>query len=214
MFAELRIISGAMRWMCFASIIFAAGCASNHNRAAPVDKHKADVQHIKSTNSPDSTMDIHAGDTCSDPLTDQDGDKVLTQRDVFLRDYERSKQGQPVCVLHDQGRNPQAALFDFDQAVLRPEVIDILNAAIEVLKQHPNLKVEIAGHTDSAGSDSYNQRLSLRRARAGYNYLINSGIDASQLVGPVGYGETRPINPNATEEGRAQNRRIELNVQN
>ena len=214
MLAKLMTFTGAMRCTCFALVILVAGCASNHSKNSPIDKLESAAQDKNSTSSPGIALDIHASDTCSDPLVDQDGDKVLTQRDVFLRDYERSKRGQPVCVMHDQARNPQAALFDSNQTSLKPEVIDILDAAIKVLKQHPSLKIEIAGHADSVGSDSYNRRLSLRRARAGYNYLIKSGIDSSQLVGPIGYGETRPINSNATEEGRAQNRRIELNVQN
>ena len=70
------------------------------------------------------------------------------------------------------------------------------------------------------GTDAYNQGLSERRARAVYDYLTGNGIDASRLVGPNGYGESRPIAPNTNPdgsdnpEGRAQNRRTELNVQN
>jgi OOP family OmpA-OmpF porin len=83
-----------------------------------------------------------------------------------------------------------------------------------------DLKVEVAGHTDSIGTDAYNQGLSERRARAVYDYLTSNGIDASRLVGPNGYGESRPIAPNTNPdgsdnpEGRALNRRTELNVQN
>jgi OOP family OmpA-OmpF porin len=64
------------------------------------------------------------------------------------------------------------------------------------------------------GSEQYNQGLSERRARTVYNYLTNNGIDASRLVGPNGFGESRPIDTNDTAEGRARNRRTELNVQN
>ena len=214
MLAKLPTFTGAMRCICFALVILVAGCASNRSKSSSIDKLKSGVQDKHSTDSPGITLDTHASDTCSDPLVDQDGDNVLTQRDVFLRDYERSKQGQPVCVMRDQATSPRMVLFDCNKTDLKPEVIDILDAAVKVLKQHPGLKVEIAGHADSVGSDGYNRWLSLRRARAGYNYLIKNGIDASQLVGPIGFGETRPIHSNATEEGRAQNRRIELNVQN
>src|SRR3546814_12050538 len=96
----------------------------------------------------------------------------------------------------------------------------ILNEAIEILKRYPDLSVEVAGHTDSKGTDAYNQALSERRASAVYDYLTSNGIDAGRLVGPVGYGESRPIAPNTNDagsdnpEGRARNRRTELNVPN
>jgi OmpA-OmpF porin, OOP family len=110
--------------------------------------------------------------------------------------------------------------FDFDKSTLRPDAVAILNEAIEILKRYPDLKVEVAGHTDSKGTDAYNQKLSERRASAVYDYLTSNGVDAGRLVGPVGYGESRPIAPNTNEdgsdnpEGRARNRRTELNVQN
>ena len=110
--------------------------------------------------------------------------------------------------------------FDFDKATLRPDAVSILNEAIEILKRYPELKVEVAGHTDSKGTDAYNQSLSERRATTVYDYLTSNGIDSGRMVGPNGYGESRPIAPNTNEdgsdnpEGRARNRRTELNVQN
>ena len=110
--------------------------------------------------------------------------------------------------------------FDFDKSTLRPDAVSILNEAIEILKRYPDLRVEVAGHTDSKGTDAYNQALSERRASAVYDYLTSNGLAASRLVGPNGYGESRPIAPNTNDdgsdnpEGRAINRRTELNVQN
>jgi OOP family OmpA-OmpF porin len=110
--------------------------------------------------------------------------------------------------------------FDFDKSKLRPDAVEILGQAVEVLKKYPQMRVEVAGHTDSIGSDAYNQKLSQRRAKAVYEYLTSNGVDASRLVGPNGYGKTRPIAPNTNPDGsdnpqgRAQNRRTELNVQN
>jgi OOP family OmpA-OmpF porin len=110
--------------------------------------------------------------------------------------------------------------FDFDKSTLRPDAVVILNQAIDILKRYPDLKVEVAGHTDSIGTDAYNQKLSERRAHAVYDYLTSNGVDAARLVGPNGYGESRPIAPNTNPdgsdnpEGRALNRRTELNVQN
>ncbi|SBV35111.1 OmpA family protein [uncultured Stenotrophomonas sp.] len=110
--------------------------------------------------------------------------------------------------------------FDFDKATLRPDAVSVLSEAAEILKRYPELRVEVAGHTDAKGSDAYNQKLSERRATAVYDYLTGNGVAASRLIGPVGYGESRPIAPNTNEdgsdnpEGRAKNRRTELNVQN
>ncbi|MEN4902322.1 OmpA family protein [Luteimonas sp. TWI1416] len=110
--------------------------------------------------------------------------------------------------------------FDFDRSTLRPDAVAILNEAVEILRRYPELRVEVAGHTDSKGTDAYNQRLSERRAKAVYDFLTSNGITADRLVGPVGYGESRPIAPNTNPdgsdnpEGRARNRRTELNVQN
>ncbi|MHC9084682.1 OmpA family protein [Luteimonas sp. RIT-PG2_3] len=109
--------------------------------------------------------------------------------------------------------------FDFDKATLRPDAVSILNEAVEILKRYPDLRVEVAGHTDSKGTDAYNQGLSERRAKTVYDYLTSNGVASSRLVGPTGYGESRPIAPNTNADGsdnpagRAQNRRTELNVQ-
>ena len=107
--------------------------------------------------------------------------------------------------------------FNFDKATLRPDAADTLNEAVAVLKQYPEMRVEVAGHTDLCGAESYNQSLSERRAKTVYDYLASNGIDASRLVGPNGYGESRPLEPTAqTLPGckSERNRRTELNVQN
>lgn len=110
--------------------------------------------------------------------------------------------------------------FDFDRDELRSDAVVILDEAIQILRQNPDLRVEVAGHTDSIGSDTYNQQLSERRAAAVYDYLTSQGIDSSRLEGPHGYGESRPIAPNVNDDGsdnpdgRARNRRTELNVDN
>ncbi len=104
--------------------------------------------------------------------------------------------------------------FDFDKDTLRPDAVVILDEAAEILNKYPQLKVEVAGHTDSVGSEDYNQGLSQRRAQVVFNYLTGKGVDAARLVGPNGFGELKPIDVNTTKEGRARNRRTELNVQN
>jgi OmpA-OmpF porin, OOP family len=107
--------------------------------------------------------------------------------------------------------------FDFDRDTLRPDAVSTLNEVVTILRQYSDLRVEVAGHTDLCGSEDYNQNLSERRARAVYDFLVNNGISASRLVGPVGYGESRPLVPTPqTLPGckNETNRRTELNVQN
>lgn len=99
---------------------------------------------------------------------------------------------------------------DINNAGLLPGSIEILDQAVEVLNRYPNVRVEVAGHTDSTGPDGYNQSLSERRARVVFDYLTSRGISADRLSGPTGYGEARPIDTNDTREGRQRNRRTEL----
>jgi len=102
--------------------------------------------------------------------------------------------------------------FDFNSAVIRPTSYPVLDDAAKVFQAKPNMRVEISGHTDSVGSDSYNQKLSYQRANAVRDYLIRyHNIDPTRLIA-VGYGESQPIADNRTKYGRDENRRIEFKV--
>lgn len=101
--------------------------------------------------------------------------------------------------------------FDVDKATIRPEGFPILEHAYNVLKDNPSVKVEIQGHTDSDASDTYNQKLSQRRADAVKAYLVKRGIEADRMT-TVGFGESKPIADNNSVEGKAKNRRIEFKV--
>ena len=103
------------------------------------------------------------------------------------------------------------ALFDFDKSVLKPEGRRILDELVEKV-QGINLEVMVAiGHTDSIGTEAYNQRLSERRANAVKAYLVSKGIE-SDRVATEGKGELQPVASNKTKAGRAQNRRVEIEV--
>jgi len=108
---------------------------------------------------------------------------------------------------------PKKGEHDINKAGLVEGSIALLDQAVDVLKRYPNVKVEVDGHTDSVGTDEYNQGLSERRAQIVYDYLTSHGIDRSRLMGPKGFGEKSPIDTNDTKEGRARNRRTELVVQ-
>jgi outer membrane protein OmpA-like peptidoglycan-associated protein len=99
--------------------------------------------------------------------------------------------------------------FEFNKAVIKPESESVLIQAYTSLNDHPEIFVEISGHTDAIGSDEYNQKLSERRAESVRQWMLNKGIAPNRLTA-VGYGESRPIASNDTEEGRALNRRIEF----
>jgi outer membrane protein OmpA-like peptidoglycan-associated protein len=96
-------------------------------------------------------------------------------------------------------------------ADLTSDSTQTLKELVEVANECPSFKIEIEGHTDAEGTDERNQRLSNRRANAVADFLAQNGVDRSRLS-TIGYGATRPIADNATEEGRAKNRRIEFNV--
>lgn len=103
----------------------------------------------------------------------------------------------------------QRVNFDFDRATIRPEDREKLDQDAATLKEWGDVKVEIAGYTDSVGSAQYNRGLSVRRAEAVRRYLIEKGIAADRLT-LKGYGEAMPLADNATAAGRAMNRRVEL----
>jgi OOP family OmpA-OmpF porin len=99
--------------------------------------------------------------------------------------------------------------FAFDSAEIDPPSSVVLDAAADQLKECPNVSVSVQGHTDSVGTDAYNQGLSERRSEGVQGHMIGRGVSASRLTA-VGFGESQPIASNETEEGRALNRRVEL----
>ena len=105
---------------------------------------------------------------------------------------------------------PSSVTFGFDSAELTADARSALNEVANVLTQYTDTRVNIAGHTDSTGDASYNQRLSERRAQSVGNYLSQNGVSSMRL-NTMGYGANQPVASNATEQGRAQNRRVEIN---
>jgi OmpA-OmpF porin, OOP family len=99
--------------------------------------------------------------------------------------------------------------FDVGKASLRPESMGVLNEIYQMLNDHPEVSVSIEGHTDSDGDNDLNLKLSQERAETVMNKLISMGISASRLSSK-GFGESMPINTNATPEGKAENRRVEF----
>lgn len=99
--------------------------------------------------------------------------------------------------------------FDVNKATIRPESMGVINSIYGLLKDYPDIKLSIEGHTDSDGDDASNQSLSERRAKAVADQLAKMGIDGSRMTSK-GWGESKPIDTNATAEGKANNRRVEF----
>ncbi|HTG37945.1 OmpA family protein [Sphingomonas sp.] len=106
---------------------------------------------------------------------------------------------------------PSGITFDFDSTAIRPQFRQTLDQVADTLSRYDQTYVDVYGHTDSVGSDAYNQGLSERRASAVADYLVTRGVQSARL-GTRGFGETQPVAPNDSEEGRAENRRVEIKL--
>ena len=114
-------------------------------------------------------------------------------------------------VIMEKGRQTLDVEFDFNKAIIKPGYDKDINDLAKVMKDYPDLKVVIEGHTDNIGTAEYNKKLSQERADAVKKYLVEKGIDANRIKAQ-GFGDERPIASNDTEEGRQKNRRVEAAV--
>jgi outer membrane protein OmpA-like peptidoglycan-associated protein len=156
-------------------------------------------------------------DGCPDPDNDADGiadadDKCPLEPETPTPAHARVRKkaseldGCPDVVHLDPVR------FETDRAVILPESFPTLRTAVDYLQQHAEIKhVSVEGHTDSQGNDARNLTLSASRAKAVREFLVAGGV-AAECLGSVGYGESRPVANNASAEGRALNRRVELRI--
>ncbi|MGA7306677.1 MAG: OmpA family protein, partial [Rhodothermales bacterium] len=131
-------------------------------------------------------------------------DKQAAELDKELKDAEVTRVGEGIVVTFDSG-----LLFDFDSASLRTEAEKNLSNLAESLSEYDNTELLIVGHTDDIGSETYNDRLSVRRAESAASYIYTKGIEPSRVT-TMGKGESDPIATNDTEEGRQLNRRVEV----
>jgi outer membrane protein OmpA-like peptidoglycan-associated protein len=101
--------------------------------------------------------------------------------------------------------------FDTDSAIIKPGLYSEIDRIANILNKYPMTVIQVEGHTDSTGSESYNMELSARRAEAVKNVLVQKGVDPSRIL-TLAFGESEPIASNDTEYGRARNRRVEIKV--
>ena len=145
-------------------------------------------------------------------LVDSDGDGVVDEKDNCPDTPAGTRVDGVGCPL-DSVITLHGVTFEFNKDRLTADAKTILDGATETLTKYPEMQVEVAGHTDSVGSEAYNLDLSKRRAAAVVDYFVANGVGSSQLTSE-GYGESEPIETNDTAEGRELNRRVELRILN
>ena len=158
-------------------------------------------------------------DGCPDP--DNDGDAIVDLIDecpLEPEDYDndRDSDGCPeerkfVEMDGDRIKLGQKIFFKFNKSTILVKSYPLLDEVAQVLRENPNIKIRIEGHTDSKGGDRYNKKLSEERAASVLDYLRGQGVEGMRMES-IGFGEERPIEDNATETGRAANRRVEIHI--
>lgn len=143
--------------------------------------------------------------------TSSDGDPLQLLRLDFVLNPRYLKEGSSGDNNADNNIVLNKVHFDPGSSNLKPESYEDLSIVVDLLKNNPDLRIEIQGHTDNQGNSQKNLQLSQQRAEAVKNYLIKKGIEG-QRIDAVGYGDTQPVAPNDTEANRQKNRRIEYKV--
>ncbi|HVM88878.1 MAG TPA: OmpA family protein [Puia sp.] len=146
------------------------------------------------------------------PLTISVGGIASQEQPIVFKDFKIASGGN----MNMQGKKFTDAKiithginFDVDKSIIKPESMGTINMIVQVMKDNPDLKFEIDGHTDNSGATAHNLLLSQQRADAVKAQLISMGIDASRLTSK-GFGDTKPISDNTSSEGKANNRRVEF----
>ncbi|MES1172300.1 MAG: OmpA family protein [Bacteroidota bacterium] len=188
------------------------GCPEPDN-----DKDGIPDQQDKCPNKAENVNGVDDDDGC--PEEDPDGDGIWGSRDKCPDEPETKNGFQDSDGCPDEVPSAvkkftgviEGINFKTAQAVILPGSYSILDRAVAVLKEYPDIRMEISGHTDSRGKADYNRDLSQRRADAVKMYFIANGVDAARLT-TIGYGLDRPVADNATEAGRSKNRRTEFRL--
>lgn len=131
-------------------------------------------------------------------------DKQAEEMEKVLGDAEVRREGEGIVI-----NFKEKVLFGYDQSALNTNAQGSLDKLSNILKKYPDTDIQIIGHTDSKGTERYNQNLSIRRASAVSTYLRGSNIAASR-ISTIGMGENDPVATNDTDEGRSLNRRVEF----
>jgi len=149
---------------------------------------------------------------CPAPVQDSDGDGIPDSEDrcPTIKGVKEAQGCLPTEFDKFAGA-VEDINFDTNRSTLKPKSFGILDEAVKLLVQYPTIQIDIHGHTDNQGTDDYNMKLSDDRANSVRQYLVDKGIDPSRLTAR-GFGESEPIAPNTTGNGRAKNRRTEFKI--
>ncbi len=145
------------------------------------------------------------------------GGAVGYKMDQQIKELKEETAGSGVDIIETDGGDailvnlPDGVTFDVGSYTIKPAFQSTLDTVANSLQTYPDSLIDVYGHTDSTGSDSFNQRLSEQRAEAVANYMSTRGVNSARIRWQ-GFGETAPIADNATAEGRAQNRRVEIKI--
>lgn len=176
----------------------------------------------KCPNDPEDMNGYQDEDGCPEGNIDRDGDGIRddidrcpdepeNKNDYLDEDGCPDVKPQNVKITKDQIVISEKIQFETAKARILPQSFGILDAVAQVMRDYPKIRVRVEGHTDSQGSDAYNLKLSDDRADSVRRYLTEHGIEASRLES-VGHGETKPLDTNKTNAGRAMNRRVEFHI--
>ncbi len=201
--------------IALAAVGFVAGCANNEGpqigqRAGAGAAIGAGIGGVLGAV---VAKDDRAGILIGAGLGGLAGAAIGNQLDEQQKELEKNLEGTGATVTNTGEQLlvnlPSSVSFDFDRAELKPEFIDPLGDVASTLNNYPSFLIDVIGHTDSVGSDAYNQSLSELRASSVDSFLTSRGVLRDRIVS-YGKGETAPVASNDTEFGRAENRRVEL----
>jgi len=167
----------------------------------------------KCPNDPEDVDGFEDDDGCPDP--DNDGDGIPDVSDKCPNEAGVPPDGCPkqkynlIVVTEKKIELKQTVYFDTNKATIKSVSFKLLDEVAQAMQDNPTIHVEIQGHTDSQGDDDFNLKLSQRRAESVRDYLVKKKVAADRMA-PKGYGEEVPIADNRTNDGRAQNRRVEF----
>ena len=199
-------------------VVLVKGNVSDDETKRPVRDARVYVQNVKTREIKEIPVDRQTGDFVAAIVTPNDLMLMVKKNDyAYQTTYIEQRPGpdglEPMKIDFKLKQikvgvayNLQDVYFDTDSDNLKPKSIKVIEGFYDFLKDNPNVKVEIQGHTDNVGSDAYNLKLSEARAKAVYDLLVAMGIPPGQMT-YKGYGERQPVASNKTEAGRAKNRR-------
>lgn len=189
--------------------LFACGCSMRSGGKAAISNVTASVEGLDSRTLESYAEPAGKNNQSGNPAGAETAGKADTAAVASAPDQVPPEADTSIVL---RGRLTLNVQFDTSMDTIREEYRDILVRFARVMKNHPGLKVTIEGHTDNVGNAESNLELSRKRAESVKSFLVSEGIDASRIA-TMGYGQSRPVADNTSEQGRERNRRVEAEVE-